>query len=401
MNVKGIVIDPGHGGIDTGAVGNGIIEKNLTLAISKYMYDRFKELGVPVKLTRNDDSELGPNIRPQKVLEQFGNGSDVIVISNHINAGGGEGAEVIYALRNNNKLATNIINELQKAGQIPRKIYQRRLPSDPTKDYYYILRNTPNNQTLIVEYGFLDNAKDATKLKNNYKAYADAVINAVLEYIGYKANNVDTYTVKSGDTLWSIARNYNLTVNELKNLNNLTSNNLSVGQVLKIKNTAEPSIPDIPENNDNNYYIVKKGDTLYSIAQINNLTVDELKTLNNLNSNALSIGQKLIVNKSIPYNTYIVQRGDTLYSIAKQFNLNIEDLKNINNLTDNILSIGQELIIPSNSSIKPTYQTYTIQKGDTLYNLAKKFNTDVTTIKQLNNLTNNILSIGQVLSIPN
>ena len=85
-----IVIDPGHGGSDGGASGNGIIEKDLTLAISNYMFDRFKELGVPVKMTRDKDISLSSSERPKKVLEQFGSGKDVIVLSNHINAGGGD-----------------------------------------------------------------------------------------------------------------------------------------------------------------------------------------------------------------------------------------------------------------------------------------------------------------------
>ena len=84
---KKIVIDPGHGGSDPGATGNNIIEKDLNLEISKYMYNRFKELGIPVKLTRDSDIDLTPSNRPQKILDQFGNSSDVIVISNHINAG--------------------------------------------------------------------------------------------------------------------------------------------------------------------------------------------------------------------------------------------------------------------------------------------------------------------------
>ena len=151
MALKGVVIDAGHGGVDSGAVGNGIVEKNLTLDISNYMYDRFKELGIPVKMTRVSDVTLDPNVRPKTVLNQFGNSSDVVVISNHINAGGGEGAEVIYALRNNDRLASNILNELEKAGQIGRKIYQRRLPSDSSKDYYYIIKNIQNNETVIVE----------------------------------------------------------------------------------------------------------------------------------------------------------------------------------------------------------------------------------------------------------
>ena len=90
MAIKSVVIDAGHGGADNGASGNGIIEKNLTLDISKYMYDRFKELGVPVKMTRTSDVDLDANARPKVVLDQYGTGKDVIVLSNHINAGGGD-----------------------------------------------------------------------------------------------------------------------------------------------------------------------------------------------------------------------------------------------------------------------------------------------------------------------
>lgn len=83
-----IVIDAGHGGDDPGSSGNGIIEKDLTLDISNYMYDRFKSLGIPVKMTRTADETLSPNERITRVLDAFGNSSDVIVLSNHINAGG-------------------------------------------------------------------------------------------------------------------------------------------------------------------------------------------------------------------------------------------------------------------------------------------------------------------------
>lgn len=89
MNRK-IVIDAGHGGEDPGALGNGITEKNMTLAISEYMYDRFRELGIPVKLTRNSDETVNPTDRVNRILDAFGNDKDVIVISNHINAGGGD-----------------------------------------------------------------------------------------------------------------------------------------------------------------------------------------------------------------------------------------------------------------------------------------------------------------------
>ena len=89
-----VVIDAGHGGDDPGSSGNGIIEKDLTLDISNYMYDRFKSLGIPVKMTRTTDETLSPTERVNRVLNAFGNDSDVIVLSNHINAGGANGKNV-------------------------------------------------------------------------------------------------------------------------------------------------------------------------------------------------------------------------------------------------------------------------------------------------------------------
>ena len=89
-NLLGIVIDPGHGGVDSGARGNNQLEKDFTLKISKYMYDRLKELGIPVEITRDTDITLSPTERTNKILSFFGNNPNVLVISNHLNAGGGD-----------------------------------------------------------------------------------------------------------------------------------------------------------------------------------------------------------------------------------------------------------------------------------------------------------------------
>lgn len=398
MALKGVVLDSGHGGNDQGSSGNGIIEKDLTLKISQYMYDRFKALGVPVKMTRTSDIDLEPNDRPGVVLDKFGNGKDVVVISNHINAGGGEGAEVIYALRNSDKLASSILNELEKSGQVVRKYYQRRLPSDSSKDYYYIIRNTPNNETLIVEYGFLDNEADAKRLKSNYKKYAEAVVRAVTLYGGYKyvpVSGSNYYVVKKGDSLWSIARANGLTVDELKSLNNLSSNVLHVGDTLLIS-----SADSTGDDGNDNYYVVKSGDTLWSIARKYNLSVNELKTLNNLSSNALSVGQRLIVGKESS-NDYVVSAGDTLWAIARKFNVSVDDIKALNNLSSNNLSIGMTLKIPlySNKQNEET-NVYVVKSGDSLWSIARMFNSTVDEIKSLNGLKSNVLRIGQRLVVP-
>lgn len=123
-----------------------------------------------------------------------------------LTSAGGDGAEVIYALRNNSTLSKKILNELEKEGQNVRKYYQQRLPSNPIKDYYFMQRDTPNNETVTVEYGFIDSPKDdVEQIKNNYENYAEAVIRAVLDYknLPYKAPAGEGYyTVKKGDTIF-------------------------------------------------------------------------------------------------------------------------------------------------------------------------------------------------------
>ena len=367
------------------------------------MYDRFKELGIPVAITRASDTTLSPTDRVNTILNKFGNSSDVILISNHVNSGGGEGAEVIYALRNRDTLAKRILENIGAAGQETRKYYQRRLPSDTSKDYYFIHRNTGNLEPLIVEYGFIDNTKDVEFLKENYKELAEAVISAVANYIGVPYTPpegliTNTYIVQKGDSLYSIANKLGTTVSELKKENNLTSNTLQIGEVLRI-----PTKEIYEEEED--VYIVQKGDTLYSIAMANNTTVDELKKANNLTSNILSTGQLLkIPSALLPESTYIVKKGDSLYSIANKYNTTVDELKRINNLTSNTLSIGQVLKLPSDkaSNVEKEENTisYTVQKGDSLYSIARKYSTTIDKIKDLNNLTTNLLSIGQVLLIP-
>lgn len=221
------------------------------------------------------------------------------------------------------------------------------------------------------------------------------------------------YVVKKGDSLYSIAKRYNTTVKDITRLNNLTSNSLTVGQLLII------AIDDNATSTPTTYkdYVVKKGDSLYSIANKNNITVDELKKINNLTSNMLSIGQVLKLptqDKEEEMTMYTVQKGDSLYSIAKKFGITVDEIKSLNNLTSNNLAIGEQLMIKGSTGdepinpeeecigtgyAEPQYIMYTVQRGDSLYTIARRYNTSVDNIKALNNLTNNNLTIGEQLKI--
>ena len=156
------------------------------------------------------------------------------------------------------------------------------------------------------------------------------------------AGTLDTYTVKAGDTLYSIANQFGLTVNELKQLNNLSSDILSIGQVLNVSDSGASS------NAPSNTYVVKSGDSLYSIARKYGITVDALKSANGKSSNLLSIGEVLVIptSSSSGSKTYVVKSGDSLWKIATSYGTSVNAIKQANGLSNDVLSIGQVLIIP-------------------------------------------------------
>ena len=399
--MKKIVIDAGHGGTDGGATSNGLIEKNLTLDISNNMANKLRQLGVEVYQTRTTDETLSPQERVNRIMNAFGNNEDVIVVSNHINAGGGNGAEVIYALRNTSDLSNLILDELSRSGQNIRKAYQRRLPSNPSKDYYFIHRDTGVTEPVIVEYGFIDSTgDDVDLLKNKREELVDAVVRALATYINIPYLKSDTYIVQKGDSLYSIARKYNINVNDLINLNNLSSNILSIGQTLQI--------PKKEELQEYKVYTVKKGDSLYKIANDNNVTVNKLIDYNNLDSTVLKENQVILIpiieQESIneDYITYTVERNDTLFSISRKYNTTVDKIKELNNLQTNILSIGQVLKIPTPQEEKDTssYIEYVVNPKDTLYKISKEYNIDIEKLLDYNSLDSTILSIGQIIRIP-
>lgn len=176
--MKKILIGAGHGGKDPGGGSCKLfIEKDLNLKISLYQRDRLECLGFTTELIRDKDEYVSLEDRVKKA-ELF---KPDLYISNHINAGGGDGAEVIHSIYSESKLANIIASEIEKEGQNIRRVFSKRHPSI-NADYYYLNRNT-KCETIIVEYGFADSkGDDVSQLSEHWIDYAEAVVEAICLY---------------------------------------------------------------------------------------------------------------------------------------------------------------------------------------------------------------------------
>jgi len=262
-----------------------------------------------------------------------------------------------------------------------------------------------------------------------------------ISFFSFADNNDEfiIHEVTNGDTLWSLSKEYNTPLKFILDINDVEDENtLSIGQIIKI-----------PQDNlqaDNyNIHIVKKGETLWSIAQECNLSLELIISTNNLtNSELISIGQQIEIpsikdskdttpetniitqpvidkkndnvnnNISLPENTepivYTVKAGDNLWNISQKYGVSVAVITDINNLRDkDFLSLGQKLEIPaigggvskSNQKQEPTIITYTVVKGDNLWSISQRYDVKMNTIISTNNLKEiSRLSIGQKLKLP-
>lgn len=246
--------------------------------------------------------------------------------------------------------------------------------------------------------------------------------------------DASSYKVKSGDTLWSIAQKHNISVAQLKSLNNLKNDIIKPEQVIKVaddeqvkashENKATPNLHNNTKSESSSTYTVKNGDTLSKIAHKHNMSIDKLMTLNNMDSTLIFPGNVLsVIESDVPNNhtnndekqnqsqvTYTVKAGDTLAKIAKRYGVSVTNLKQWNNLNSDLIRTGQKLNVQANnnettidkgnSTESNNNQTsYIVKSGDTLTRIANNFNITVQNIKTWNNLSNDTLYVGQKLAI--
>lgn len=162
----------------------------------------------------------------------------------------------------------------------------------------------------------------------------------------------------------------------------------------------QQNVPSGGTGSDTIRYVVQPGDSLWLIAQKYQTTVQAIKNLNGLSSDLLSIGQVLTipVEQTSSIIQYTVKPGDSLWLIAQKYQTTVDAIKKLNGLSGDLLDVGQILKIPSSQSVP--WLEYTVRAGDSLWLIAQKYNTTVSAIKNLNGLSSDLLSIGQVLKIP-
>lgn len=247
------------------------------------------------------------------------------------------------------------------------------------------------------------------------------------------------YTIKAGDTLSQIARNFEMTVNELKDLNHLKTDLIFVGQKIKVKKVNsqitkpenKPELEEKPVETEKEKYLVIRGDTLSKIARDHGMTVSELKELNGLSSDLIFVGQSLKTKKSAESTNkpsskptppvlenkkdYTIKAGDTLSKIARNYGMTVNELKSLNALSSDLIFVGQKLQIksvtvakpnskPSPQPVKPSEtvkSTYTVKAGDTLSKIAREYNMTISELKKINHLKSDLIFVKQELKLNN
>jgi len=411
-----IVIDPGHGGEDPGAVGRyGTYEKNVVLAVSRYLRDILKERGYDAFLTRDGDyyvpfsqrlkiardygadlfmsvhadasrsrrarggsvyclSTRGASSEAARLLADSQNLSDVIAGFSD-EQGNGESDPITLSMvltENGNRsrdLGAVILEEMGKG---------HRIKFEKVQEAPFRVLKLPDIPSVLVETAFISNPSEEKLLRKRafQKQMAETLASAVAAYVPVPGTPV------------------------------------FVREEKPVRVVEPPVVTAGKEEPPPEVYTVKKGDCLTDIAKRCGLTLSELLRINELrNKNRILVGQELrIVEKESqppgPVFSYVVQRGDTLDGIARRFGVPATDVMDRNHLrTKNLIFVGQTLDIPGARAEKeePPERplNYVVWRGDTLEGIARRFGVPVAAVMERNHLrSKNLIFVGQTLEIP-
>ena len=194
------------------------------------------------------------------------------------------------------------------------------------------------------------------------------------------------YRVKPGDNLSTIAERFDVAVSLIRQLNGLKENRIYPGQTLQLR----------PSSLDEAVHVVRSGETLSSIAFKYRMNVSDIKRINDIDGSKIVVGQELRLKGTKPH-VYIVERGDALWEVAQAYGMTVADIKSLNGLTSDRIYPGQELQLGARPAT--SFGTYTVKKGDYLGRIARLHQMSVADLKRVNNMRTALIHPGDRLKV--
>ena len=258
------------------------------------------------------------------------------------------------------------------------------------------------------------------------------------------------YTVKAGDSVWSVSNKYGITMAQLIQWNNIQNNFIYPGQQLTVSNsgstnstsgntgsstnTNNSSSVNTGSSSSQGTYTVKAGESVWSVANKNGITMDQLIEWNNIKNNFIYPGQQLIVKGGTSANTntgsttsaakpntpntsattstsstgntmYTVKAGESVWSVANKHHITMDQLIEWNNIKNNFIYPGQQVIVKKGSSQSTNQQsvtgskTYTVKSGESVWGVADSHGITMAQLIEWNNIKNNFIYPGQTLIV--
>jgi membrane-bound lytic murein transglycosylase D len=232
--------------------------------------------------------------------------------------------------------------------------------------------------------------------------------------------NVNYYKIKSGDTIGGIAELYNVRASDIRKWNGISGNKIVAGKTLKIYSDSYIGKKDITTTKTSSgsfvSYTIKNGDNLGAIAERHGVSASDLRKWNGMSGSKIIAGNKLKIYtssttqknvsttntvKSDNYSYHRVKRGETISQISEKYKVSISSIRSWNNLSSNKIIAGEKLKIKKGGEILTGGKSYyhLVTRGESLYTIAKKYNTTIQKIKTLNNLSGSKIKAGQKLKV--
>jgi membrane-bound lytic murein transglycosylase D len=233
-------------------------------------------------------------------------------------------------------------------------------------------------------------------------------------------SNLNYYKIKSGDTIGGIAELYNVRASDIRKWNGISGNKIVAGKTLKIYSDSNPVKEDntTTKTTSGSYttYTIKKGDNLGAIAEKYGILAADIRKWNGMTGSKIIAGDKLKIytssttqknitttqtDKSVNYSYHRVKKGETISQISEKYKVSISSIKSWNNLSSNKIIAGETIKIKKGGEILTGGRNYyhLVTRGESLYTIAKKYNTTIQKIKSLNNLSDSKIKAGQKLRV--